>query len=140
MIGLRTAAALARTEPRAPYVIVAEDDDAMRDLLCTMFRKLRLGVVEAKNGRVLMDHLRTCGDWLPRLVVTDLEMPELTGMRALRQIRRARIDVPVILITAFGSDNVHQDGLRHGAVAVLDKPFSLATLRQLAVRLLGSAA
>jgi two-component system, NtrC family, response regulator AtoC len=135
-----TGSALARAQPLAPYVIVAEDDDAMRDLLCTMFRKLRLGVVEAKNGRVLMDHLRACGGWLPVLVLTDLEMPELTGMRALRQMRRARIDVPVILITAFGSENVHRDALRHGALAVFDKPFSLATLRQLAVRILGEAA
>ena len=74
----------------------------------------------------------------PDLVVTDVQMPGATGMRVLSHVRRAHPTVPVILITAFGSAELHAQAKRLGAATVLDKPFDLAELRKLVQRLLSS--
>jgi two-component system, OmpR family, response regulator len=126
-----------RIHPGA-YAIVADDDDELRGLVASVLRGLALHVVEARNGRELLELFRVRGCAAPALIVTDLQMPELTGLQALRRLRRIGIPSPVILVTAFGDPRIMKEALRAGAVSVLDKPFSIAVLRELASRLLGT--
>ena len=65
------------------------------------------------------------------LVVSDVRMPGLGGFEAVAWLRELGCRAPVILITAFGDRFVHAEGVRAGAVRVLDKPFELDQLRQL---------
>jgi len=116
--------------------VVADDDPEMRSLVSAVLRGFSLRVVEAENGRVLLERVRALRDPLA-LVVTDLQMPEVTGLRALRQMRRMGVEAPVVLITAFGGDHVHDEALRAGAAFVLDKPFSLVAFRERVADLLG---
>lgn len=123
------------------WILVADDEEEMRNLLSTVLRTDGYTVSEAKDGQELLSMLvaKTASDGSPispDLVVTDVQMPGATGMRVLAHVRRAHPTVPVILITAFGSAELHAQAKRLGAATVLDKPFNLVELRKLIQRLL----
>jgi len=125
----------------ARWILVADDDDEMRSLLSALFRSDGFTVSEAKDGQELLSMLtaKTAPDGTPiapDLVVTDVQMPGATGIRVLSHVRRAHPTVPVILITAFGSAELHAQAKRLGAATVLDKPFDVAELRKLVQRYL----
>ncbi|NUQ73558.1 MAG: response regulator [Polyangiaceae bacterium] len=125
------------------WIVVADDDDDMRSLLSGLFRADGFVVSEAKDGQELLAMLvaRTAPDGTPiapDLVVTDVQMPGATGIRVLSHVRRAHPTVPVILITAFGSVELHAQAKRLGAATVLDKPFDIGELRKLVQRLLST--
>jgi DNA-binding response OmpR family regulator len=128
---------------QSPWIVVADDDDDMRSLLSSLFRADGFVVSEAKDGQELLSMLvaKTAPDGTPiapDLVVTDVQMPGATGIRVLSHVRRAHPTVPVILITAFGSVELHAQARRLGAATVLDKPFDVAELRRLVHRLLST--
>lgn len=117
--------------------LVADDDDEMRSLAGTVLRGAGLTVVEVPDGLALIEYLSRAAR--PALVVTDLQMPGATGLRVIRYVRRLGLEVPIILVTAFGNRRVHAEAVRLGATAVLDKPFAVSALRELALRLLDSS-
>lgn len=129
-----------RGEPSAPEksvlrkmgtVLLAEDDAAMRNLLAGQLVRRGYEVVLAEDGL----HLATQLDrWLnypgaaPLVaIVSDVRMPGASGLRVLRWLRRRVGYLPVVLITAFGSAELHDEGRRLGAT-VLDKPFAVREL------------
>lgn len=123
------------------WVLVADDDEEMRSLLSSVLRLDGYMVSEAKDGQELLSMLveKTAPDGSPispDLVVTDVQMPGATGMRVLSHLRRAHPTVPVILITAFGSAELHTQAKRLGAATVLDKPLDMAELRKRVQRIL----
>ncbi|HLM76119.1 MAG TPA: response regulator [Polyangiaceae bacterium] len=125
------------------WIVVADDDDEMRSLLSGLFRADGFVVSEAKDGQELLAMLvaKTAPDGTaiaPDLVITDVQMPGATGIRVLSHVRRAHPTVPVILITAFGSVELHAQASRLGAATVLDKPFDVSELRRLVQRLLST--
>jgi CheY-like chemotaxis protein len=125
------------------WIVVADDDDEMRSLLSGLFRADGFVVSEAKDGQELLAMLvaKTAPDGTsiaPDLVITDVQMPGATGIRVLSHVRRAHPTVPVILITAFGSVELHAQARRLGAATVLDKPFDVGVLRKLVQRLLST--
>jgi CheY-like chemotaxis protein len=113
--------------------VVADDDAEMRSLMSTVLRSAGFDVVEAVDGNELLEVLRRSLDAPPALVVTDVQMPGFTGTRVLQHMRRLGLKTPVIVVTAFGGPRLHAEALRLGAAAVLDKPFSVVTLRELAL-------
>lgn len=125
-------------------VVVADDDPELRSLVAEALRADGFSVSEAKDGQELLSMLvdppkvavmgRPAS--LPDLVVTDVQMPGATGLRVLSHLRRAHPTVPVILITAFGSAELHAQAKRLGAATVFDKPFDLNVLRALVRRTL----
>lgn len=124
------------------HVVIAEDDDRMRHLLATTLRRAGFDVTEARDGAELLECLgelhRNSLDGRPvDLVITDINMPTLTGLDVLTELRWDDWAIPVILITAFGDDETHSEGHRLGAAAVFNKPFELNTLRHAALRLVG---
>jgi CheY-like chemotaxis protein len=128
---------------QGPWVLVADDDEDMRKLLSDVLREDGFTVSEARDGQELLAMLveKTAPDGTPiapDLVVTDVQMPGATGMRVLSHVRRAHPTVPVILITAFGSAELHAQAKRLGAATVLNKPFDLGDLRKLIQRLLST--
>ena len=110
--------------------VVADDDGQMRSLVAMVLREVGFSVLELSDGLALVDYLRSSAS--PALLVTDLQMPGFTGLQAIRYVRRLGLELPIILTTAFGNPRVHTEAIRLGASAVLDKPFSLSTLRALA--------
>jgi len=117
-------------------VLLAEDDHAMRELLKSVFTADGYEVVEARDGSELISHLHDLartphGRESLAVVISDVRMPRLDGLDVLAALRCAHWYTPVILITAFGDEATHRDAHDFGAVAVLDKPFDLSSLRDL---------
>ncbi len=116
-------------------VLIADDDEAMRQMLAVSLRSEGFEVGECQDGTALLDRLRQAKgeDSEPCLVVTDMRMPGVDGLDVLHWLRRWVPGVPVILITAFGDVRTHQRALELGATRVLDKPFDLRELHDAAV-------
>jgi DNA-binding response OmpR family regulator len=128
---------------RAAHIVVAEDDPEMRGLVAQSLRRDSHDVYEVGDGaRLLVRIGRQYRVHEPEdridLIVTDLRMPLITGVAILRGLRAAHCPTPVILMTAFGDDEVRREAAELGAV-LLDKPFAMAELRARALELLERA-
>jgi DNA-binding response OmpR family regulator len=128
-------------ESRRRRILVAEDDSNLRSFLIFLLSNDGYDVVEASDGVQLGEYL--AGHFFKRsdspvpvdLIVTDVRMPGFTGLEILEELRRADRSTPVILMTGFGSEQLHEKARKLGAAATLDKPFEIDDLRML-VRLL----
>jgi DNA-binding response OmpR family regulator len=108
----------------------------MRDLLADVLRADGYLVWEVKDGLELFDYSSEWyGSDLERpfagvdLIISDIRMPLVTGLEALREFRARAISVPVILITAFGDQRTHELAKQLGAVRIFDKPLDLDEFR-----------
>lgn len=122
--------ALVDTAP--PHIVLAEDDDDARRLIREWLWEEGCLVTEVATGTELA---RVVGAYLVGgsaglgidAVVSDVRMPGASGMEILRRLRERDPALPVVLITAFGSREVHREAARLGAT-ILDKPFDRARL------------
>ena len=132
---VRPRAAASPPRRRRPRIAVADDSAEMRALIAATLRGDGYEVVESGDGHELVRLLApvepgqhaTSVD----LVVSDLRMPELSGMDVLGALHDRALRTPFILITAFGDEDTHREAHALGAAAVLDKPFDLDRLRTL---------
>jgi DNA-binding response OmpR family regulator len=123
----------ARAVADRPRVLLAEDDDEMRALLAWRLRKDGYEVTECDHGIDLInriDPLDSPGESDEfDLVISDIRMPGITGLEVLEDVRHCGTECPpVILITAFGDQETHQQARRLGAAALFDKPFDFNEL------------
>ena len=101
-------------------VLVVDDDPTVREVVVSYLRAAQHEVAEAADGE---DALRRAASWAPDLVVLDLMLPGVDGLEVCRRLRLAR-DVPVIMLTALGSETDRVVGLERGADDYVTKPFS----------------
>jgi DNA-binding response OmpR family regulator len=121
------------TKPH-PNILLAEDDRELRELLAFMLFRAGYRVTSCEDGGQLLDHLQNNNGTTFDLVLTDLRMPVLSGLDALRALGDTPVRPPVICMTAFGDAATHAAALKLGAAATIDKPFDLDQL----VALVGS--
>jgi CheY-like chemotaxis protein len=116
----------------APRILLAEDDEEMRALLCQSLGSAGYEVVALSDGLELMERLTSYlapgGRVDVDLIVSDVRMPWVDGLEVLRAIGRYIGYPRMILITAFGDDKIHFEARRLGAAAVMDKPFEIEEL------------
>ena len=120
--------------PRVARVLLADDNGDVRELLTRALEADGYEVVGFPDGTALVDYL---GDALrphsdlavPDIIVTDIRMPGFSGMDVLAALRRVDLQVPVILMTAFGNEEVDAEAQRLGAVGLIKKPFDIDDLR-----------
>lgn len=99
-------------------VLVVDDDDATRELVCRQLRAARFAAVEAASGGEALARLR---DKPPALLVLDLVMPEMSGFDLLSQLRQEQIDVPVVVLTGKSLTPTETQTLRDGMAAIVQK-------------------
>jgi CheY-like chemotaxis protein len=119
-------------EPVRTIVMVADDDDELRGLVVETLRSDGYTVVEARDGAELLSLLSDTLDdprARPDIIITDVLMPKLSGLGVLAELRRARVSMPVVMMTGFAPASVAAVAKRLGAVGVLRKPFDADTLR-----------
>jgi CheY-like chemotaxis protein len=113
-------------------ILVADDDEDVRALIVDTLRGDGHYVLEAHDGAELVECLRDALDDLtvrPDVIVTDVLMPNLSGLGVLAELRRSHMNVPVILITVLADESVRTVARRLGAVGVLKKPIDVNNLR-----------
>jgi DNA-binding response OmpR family regulator len=102
-------------------VMVVDDDLTVREVVVTYLRAAGYDVGEAADGESALDMLR---DEPADLLVLDLMLPGIDGLEVCRRVRAKGDGVPVIMLTALGSETDRVVGLERGADDYVTKPFS----------------
>lgn len=121
---------------RERVVLAVDDDPKMRDLLRTALRSETVEVLTAHNGYEALDLTRRL---LPDVILLDLHMPQLDGLKTLARLRDASTTrhVPVIMLSADRSAETVSHSYAAGADDYLAKPFALKTLEDKVAHWLG---
>jgi len=117
---------------RPPRILVADDDDEMRTFLVWVLKKQGYEVIECNTGLRLLENLGSLvlsdGTDPIDLIVSDNLMPGVTGIEVLEGLHEFEGFPPIIMITAFGDQAIHERARELGAIDLLDKPFMLSEL------------
>ena len=114
------------TDRRPPRILVVDDERSMRELLAIVLRREGYEVLLAENGRTAVDMLeREPID----LLISDIKMPDLSGVDVLRAAKKIDQDILGIMITAFASTETAVEAMRLGACDYLSKPFDIDLLK-----------
>lgn len=117
-------------------VLVADDDVHLLEVVCEVLTRLDAHVVGAASGGDLIEQLATAGPF--DLIVTDVSMPWMSGLQAIRSTRSAGLATPVIVMTALADPQIPEQVKSLGAsAAFLRKPFALSELEAAASALVG---
>ncbi len=114
-------------------ILVVDDEPKMRRLLEIMLTQMGHEVHQADDGQAALTHLK---DNNVDLVITDLRMPQLDGIGLLRQMREQRNEVPVIVVTAFGTVESAVEAMKYGASDYIIRPFELDAVEAAVTRAL----
>ena len=115
-------------------VLVVDDEPDVEALFRQQFRK------DLRAQRFVMDFANSAADALSRiaatieqsliLILSDINMPGMTGLEMLPKVKAMRPDVPVIMITAYGDPDTRRKAIEGGAMGLLTKPIDFALLRE----------
>jgi DNA-binding response OmpR family regulator len=113
-------------------IVLAEDDPALRELIAAALELDGHRVLQLATGSALMVavHKILIQDGDLDLLISDVRMPGLSGLDALRLLRDSELHIPIILISAFSDLWTRAEAMRFGA-RLLDKPLELRVLRKL---------
>src|SRR5436309_1574816 len=117
---------VASSDRRPPRILVVDDERSMRELLAIVLRREGYEVLLAENGRAAIDMLqREPVD----LLISDIKMPDLSGVEVLRAAKNVDRDILGIMITAFASTDTAVEAMRLGACDYLSKPFDVDLMK-----------
>ena len=114
-------------------ILVVDDEPDVEILFRQQFRRdLRAGrftMEFAQSADMALRLIADAGDQSLILILSDINMPGMSGLELLPKAKAARPDVPVIMITAYGDAETKRQALERGAEALLTKPIDFGTLR-----------
>jgi len=114
------------TDARPTRILVVDDERSMRELLAIVLRREGYEVLLAENGRAAIETLeREPVD----ILISDIKMPDLSGVEVLRAAKQIDKNILGIMITAFASTETAVEAMRLGACDYLSKPFDVDLLR-----------
>jgi len=115
-------------------VLVVDDEPDVEALFRQQFRR------DLRAQRFMMDFANSAADALSRiassidrsliLILSDINMPGMTGLEMLPKVKEMRPEVPVIMITAYGDAETKRKALENGATGLLTKPIDFTLLRE----------
>jgi CheY-like chemotaxis protein len=116
-----------------PLVLVVDDEPDVEVLFRQQFRRDlrtdRFTIEFAQSAPMALQRITDAGDRTLILILSDINMPGMSGLELLPKAKSLRPDVPVIMITAYGDAETKRRALENGAEALLTKPIDFATLR-----------
>jgi CheY-like chemotaxis protein len=114
-------------------ILVVDDEADVEDLFRQQFRR------DIRGGRFVMEFALSAAEALTKigeaegvsliLILSDINMPGMSGLELLPKAKALRPDVPVIMITAYGDAETTRKALENGAEALLTKPIDFTALR-----------
>ena len=115
-------------------VLVVDDEPDVEALFRQQFRR------DLRSQRFMMDFANSAADALKRitgtieqsliLILSDINMPGMTGLEMLPKVKEIRPEVPVIMITAYGDPDTKRRAMENGASGLLTKPIDFTLLRE----------
>ena len=134
----RAAAALATPAPRAvsgrPRILVVDDEASIRDLLSKTLALADYDVDTSPDGRSALERMRM---YPYDLLIVDLKMPGMDGLAVVREARRMKADLPVIVITGYSTEAAAIEALNLGVTSYLTKPFKVSQVLANAAKAMG---
>lgn len=116
------------------YIVVVDDEPDVESMFRQYFRRdLRSGrfVMEfALSAPVALEQVKAIPDPSLILILSDINMPGMSGLEMLPQVKAERPNVPVIMITAYGDDATRKRATELGAAGLIPKPIDFNLLRQ----------
>jgi CheY-like chemotaxis protein len=114
-------------------ILVVDDEPDVEVLFRQQFRRdLRAGrfaMEFAQSANMALQCITDAGDRSLILILSDINMPGMSGLELLPKAKAMRPDVPIIMITAYGDVETKRQAMEHGAEALLTKPIDFALLR-----------
>ena len=114
-------------------VLVVDDEPDVEALFRQQFRRElraeRFTMTFAQSGIAALQSIGEAAHASLILILSDINMPGMTGLELLPKARAARPDVPIIMITAYGDPETKRKALESGAEALLTKPIDFGLLR-----------
>jgi excisionase family DNA binding protein len=136
--GARAAAAPAPARPASgaarPRVLVVDDEASIRDLLAKTLALAEYDVDVAADGRSALERMRM---YPYDLLIADLKMPGMDGLTVIREAKRYKADLPVIIITGFSTESSAIEAVNLGVAGYLTKPFRVPQVLAAAAKALG---
>lgn len=111
--------------PQRWTILVVDDEPDMLENVARILQRgpyVCLTAPSARDALALLDRERL------DLILTDLRMPGIDGLRLVREAKRLRPATPIVMVTAYAADSAAQAALLAGATALLTKPFTAAQL------------
>ena len=125
-------------------ILVVDDEPDVADLFRQQFRRdvraNRFALDFALSGEEALGKVARADEADLILILSDINMPGMSGLEMLPKVRAERPDVPVIMITAYGDAETRRKAIERGAVGLLTKPIDFALLRHEIDTRLGQAA
>jgi CheY-like chemotaxis protein len=116
------------------YIVVVDDEPDVESMFRQQFRR------DLKSGRFVMEFALSAPAALEQvkaipdpsliLILSDVNMPGMTGLEMLPKVKAERPNVPVIMITAYGDEGTRKRATELGAAGLLPKPIDFSLLRQ----------
>ncbi len=139
--GGRSAAAAPHTPParpapgtERPRVLVVDDEASIRDLLAKTLALAEYDVDVAPDGRSALERIKM---YTYDLLIVDLKMPGIDGLAVIREAKRYKADLPVIIITGFSTEASAIEAVNLGVAGYLTKPFRVPQVLAAAAKALG---
>jgi putative nucleotidyltransferase with HDIG domain len=101
-------------------ILIVDDEEAIREVVSTMLEAKGYHCTAVQNGRVAQEEVKKC---TPDLVLSDMIMPEMDGIKLLEWMRQYDPEVPVIMVTAIHDISTALEAIRRGAYDYILKPF-----------------
>jgi len=102
-----------------------DDDDAIRLSLVAAFKNI-FEIKDASGGR---EAIAILGDWIPDVILLDQRMLDMDGLETLDHIKDIDPDIPVVMITAYGTVAEAVKAMQHGALDYIQKPYDIERVR-----------
>lgn len=125
----RAAPARPAERGRREKILIVEDNPAVRPVVTSMLQRIGYEVVAASNGEEALLQLATTGT-RPDLVVTDVDMPGISGPELVREVKTQHADVPVIYTSGYEPDELRHFGLSLNDGIFVTKPYSPGLLAE----------
>ena len=114
-------------------ILVVDDEPDVEVLFRQQFRRDlrdgRFSMEFAQSGPMALQRIADAGDRSLILILSDINMPGMSGLELLPKAKALRPDVPIIMITAYGDAETKRKALERGAEALLTKPIDFGMLR-----------
>ena len=116
-------------------LLIVDDEEEIRENLADFAEYSGFDVLQAGHGREALELVESSS---PNLIISDLMMPQMNGLELLQEIVNRKLDIPVIIMTAFGTMEYAIDAMKKGAADFIAKPIDLPYMMKVVNKVLAT--